>query len=188
MYYNNFMDMKKIFKELFSYVKIIVITWVSIYIFTNFLFRPVIVEGRSMYPTLHDKDMGFSNIIGVKLDGIKRFDIVVIKPNASSDLIVKRVIGLPGETVEYRNDKLYIDGEYLAEFFLDNEYFFEYTADGKLFTIDFKYSLKEGEYYCLGDNRPRSSDSRVIGPIKISQIVSKSVIILYPFSDFLKGK
>ena len=182
------MELKKILKELFSYVKIIVITWVTIYLFTNFLFRPVIVEGRSMFPTLHDKDMGFSSIIGIKLQGIKRFDIVVIKPNDSNDLIVKRVIGLPHETIEYRNDKLYVNDEYLAEFFLATDYFAEYTQDGKLFTIDFKVSLKEGEYYCLGDNRPRSSDSRIIGPIKTEQIISKSVIILYPFSDFLKGK
>ena len=182
------MNMKKIVKELLSYLKIIFFTWLSVFVFVNFLFRPVIVEGRSMYPTLHDSDMGFSNIIGLKLGGLKRFDIVVIRQSNNSDLIVKRIIGLPNETVEYKGDKLYINGVYIEEKFLATDYFAEYTADGKLFTADFKIVLKDDEYYCLGDNRPRSSDSRVIGPISSNQIISKSVIILYPFSNFLKGK
>ena len=176
-----------IIKEIFSYIKIIFFTWLSVYITVHFLFRPVIVEGRSMFPTLHNNDVGVSNIIGFKLNGVKRFDIVVLDIAENSDLIVKRVIGLPGEEVEYRNDKLYINGEYLPENFLTTEYLSEYLVENPLFTPDFLVILAADEYYCLGDNRPRSMDSRFFGPIKYEQIVSKSVFILYPFTNFLKG-
>ena len=185
--YNRFMNLERIAKEVFSYIKVIFFTWLAVFTFVNFLFRPVVVEGLSMYPTLHNEDVGISNIVGLKLSGVERFDIVVIERYSNADLIVKRVIGLPNEKIEYIDDKLYINGKYIEEKFLINEYVDEYKANGNNFTGDFEVQLGEDEYYCLGDNRPRSSDSRVIGPVNLSQIISKSVYILYPFSNFLNG-
>jgi len=181
------MNLERIAKEVFSYIKVIFFTWLAVFTFVNFLFRPVVVEGLSMYPTLHNEDVGISNIVGLKLSGVERFDIVVIERYSNADLIVKRVIGLPNEKIEYIDDKLYINGKYIEEKFLINEYVDEYKANGNNFTGDFEVQLGEDEYYCLGDNRPRSSDSRVIGPVNLSQIISKSVYILYPFSNFLNG-
>jgi len=181
------MNGRKATREIFSYIRVIFFTWLAVFTFVNFLFRPVVVEGTSMYPTLHNDDIGLSNIVGFRLNGVERFDIVVIERNSNADLIVKRVIGLPYEKVEYIDDKLYIDGVYIEEEFLNTSYVKDYKASGKNFTGDFEIQLGEDEYYCLGDNRPRSSDSRVIGPVSISQILSKSVYILYPFANFLNG-
>ena len=142
------------------------------------------VDGHSMYPTLNDGDRGFSSIIGRTLDGIERFDIVVIKTDEK--LLVKRVIGLPGETVQYSNDHLYIDGVEVAEDFLDSAYMNseKQRANRSLFTNDLTITLGEDEYYCLGDNRIISKDSRYYGPFSNAQISSRGFLRYYPFQSF----
>ena len=92
------------------------------------------------------------------------------------------MIGLPGETVEYRNNQLYINGEPVEEPFLDESYTSTYPGS---FTGDFKTEkLGEDEYFCMGDNRPHSSDSRYYGAFHKSDIVSKGVFVVYPFKGF----
>ena len=98
------------------------------------------------------------------------------------EYLIKRVIGLPGETVEYRNNQLYINGEPVEEPFLDASYTSTYPGT---FTSDFKTEkLGEDEYFCMGDNRPHSSDSRYYGAFHKSDIVSKGVFVIYPFKAF----
>ena len=135
----------------------------------NFVFTNVMVHGVSMYDTLHDKDIMVLNIIGPKLNGYKRFDIVVIKTKDTK--IIKRVIGLPGETVEYKDNQLYINGKKVK----DNH--------GTYKTDDIeKVKLGKDEYYVLGDNRTDSADSRVIGPIKKSKMMGKASLTIFPFN------
>jgi signal peptidase I len=125
---------------------------------------PVLVHGESMSPTLSDNDFLIIN----KMDhSYERFDIVVFKYN--KDLLIKRVIGLPGETVEYKDNELYINSKKL-----DVPFEFEYTKD-------FKYEVPESEYFVLGDNRDNSKDSRYFGSIKLKAIKGKVKIILFPF-------
>ncbi len=177
------MKNEKFKKELLSYFKIIVFSWILSLVIVNFVVRPVVVQGRSMYPTLHDNDWGISNIFGLKLNKVERFDIVVVRMESRSDYLVKRVIGLPGEEIRYADDKLYVDGVYVEEPFLNTDYVKGYINESKdLFTRDFTVTLGEDEYYCLGDNRPHSSDSRVFGPFRLSDFTSKSVFV------FVKGK
>ncbi len=147
---------------------------VLVVILINFVFIPCVVNGSSMNPTYEEGEYGYSFIITKRL-GISRFDTAVIKAdsNSTEKLLVKRVIGLPGETVEYKDNKLYIDGKYYEEEFL-----------GDVTTNDFKVSLAENEYYCLGDNRNVSRDSRFYGPFEGSQIVSTHLFVLFPFEDF----
>lgn len=135
-----------------------------------------------MYPTLQTDAIGVSNIIGLNLRGIDRFDIVIIRMDTSAGYLVKRVVGLPGETVQYRDGKLYINGEETAEDFLDQEYIS--TQESPFIEDTEAITLAEDEYYCIGDNRPVSRDSRYYGPFKKSQISSKGVLILYPFDEF----
>lgn len=125
-----------------------------------------------MYPTLHDGDKGFSFIITRNIS-INRFDICVIDPDDVDYLLVKRVIGLPNETIEYKDNKLYVNGEYIKEDFLSNAY-----------TYDFKVTLGEDEYYCLGDNRENSNDSRHYGAFSKDEIKSTKFFAYWPFSDF----
>lgn len=140
----------------------------------NFVFIPCVVNGTSMVPTYREGEYGYSFILAKKL-GISRFDTAVIRVDSNQEdkLIVKRVIGLPGETIEYRDSMLYVNGTFVEEPFL---------AD--VTTGDLKVTLKENEYYCLGDNRSVSRDSRFYGPFDSSQIVSTHLLILYPFKCF----
>lgn len=160
--------MKKL-KELMPYIIIVVV----VLLVRSFIVTPGLVNGSSMEPTLHNNELVLINKIGLN-KGIDRYDIVVVKYENST--IIKRVIGLPYETVEYINDTLYIDGEEVG-----TKVDFEYTKD-------FKLTAGKNEYIVLGDNRNISKDSRIIGPVKESDIIGKVDLVLFPFSKFGKVK
>lgn len=162
--------MKKIIKDLIPYV---IITLIVVLI-RMFLVTPVIVSGDSMVPTLKDKQLLLLNKANYRFNEIKRFDIVVIKVEGKE--IIKRVIGLPGENVLYRNNMLYIDGHEL-----ENDYNFE-TDDFSLKTICNCNRIPENKYLVLGDNRSVSADSRAswIGLIDRSEIEGSVEISLWP--------
>ncbi len=162
------------------------ITCVVCLMVTNWFFKPVVVKGTSMHPEVHDGSIGFSSIIARNLQEIERFDIVVIDLDSKEENLIKRVVGLPNETIRYENSKLYVNGQLVEEPFLDSDYVaqqIERTTDG-LFTKNFTYILGEDEYFCLGDNRLVSMDSRYYGPFSRDNILSKGVFVLYPFADF----
>lgn len=168
--------------ELFSFVIDLIVCMAIILVVTNFVVRPVQVSGDSMYPTLKDKSFGVSDVLGYNLNGIERFDVAIIYLPEKDEYLVKRVIGLPGETVSYSNGQLYINNEPVEEPFLDQSYVESY---GDYFMSDVApITLGEDEYYCLGDNRPASSDSRYYGPFKKENIRSKGIFIFWPFSKF----
>ena len=133
-----------------------------------FFFSPIRVNGTSMYPTLQDKEFMILNKISLK-QGINRFDIVVVQEN--NKYIIKRVIGLPGESVMYKDSKLYINGQVIEDNY------------SKTTTNDFdNVVLGENEYFVMGDNRAVSSDSRIIGPVNIENIKGKTNLIIFPFN------
>lgn len=169
-------------KEFLDFLKDVIICMAIVFLLVQFVVRPIQVKGSSMYPTLHDGSLGFSNILGFRTGGIKRFDIVIVYLDEKEEYIVKRVIGLPGETVAYSDGQLYINGEAVAEDFLDQDYVDSYN--GYFMSDVDEITLGEDEYYCLGDNRPHSSDSRTYGPFHKSDILCKGVFIFLPFSDF----
>lgn len=169
-------------REVLSFLRDLAVSMAVILVICNFVVRPVRVYGDSMYPTLLDGGIGFSNVLGMKTGKIERFDIAIIYVEEKNEYLVKRVIGLPGETVAYKNGQLYINGEAMDEPFLDQAYV---ESCGPYFMSDVaEITLEDDEYYCLGDNRPASSDSRYYGPFKADKIRSKGVLILWPFSDF----
>lgn len=168
--------------EVLSFIMDLVICMAVVLVVTNYVVTPVQVKGSSMYPTLEDGSLGFSDIIGYRMTGIKRFDVVVVYLEEKNEYLVKRVVGLPGETVSYKDGQLYIDGEAVDEPFFDEDYKDSY---GSTFMSDVDpITLGDDEYYCLGDNRPHSSDSRYYGPFKKEDIRSKGIFIYWPFSDF----
>ncbi len=151
-------------KELIPYVLIII----AVLLFKKYLYAPIKVNGESMMNTLHDKDIMILDIIDYKIHGLKRFDIVVV--DEGSELIIKRVIGLPGELVEYKNNKLYINGKKVNDKYASKE------------TEDFSILVPKGEYFVLGDNRTNSLDSRVFGTFSKDKILGKTSMTLFPFN------
>lgn len=174
---------EKIKIEILDFIRLVLICFVFSFLCIKFVFRPVTVEGNSMYPTLVDQERGFSNVFSTYVSDIKRFEVVVVNIDDIDERWVKRVIGLPGEKVEYKNNQLYINDEFVEEDFFDEDYVNEKTNNGKIiFSRDFgPYQLGEDEYFLVGDNRIVSYDSRSVGPFKKDDIVSKYVLVLYPF-------
>ncbi len=169
--------MKKFLKELFPYVVIIVL----VVIIRTFIMTPVIVSGSSMIPNLEDGNLLLVRKIGYHGDSIKRFDIVVLyeKENDKKEEIIKRIIGLPGEHISYKNNKLYVNDELVKENFS-----FRDTEDFNLEEICSCNKIPEGKYLVLGDNRPVSKDSRYIGLIDEKDIIGKAIYRIWPISAF----
>ena len=151
-------------KEIIPYIIVIIL----VLLFKKFLYAPIRVNGESMMKTLHDGDIMILNIIDYKLHGVKRFDIVVV--DEGDELIIKRVIGLPGETVEYKDNKLYINGKKVND---------KYASEK---TEDFSVLVPKNEYFVLGDNRTNSLDSRAFGTFSSKKILGKTSMTLFPFN------
>lgn len=169
--------MKKIVKELYPYVLIILI----VVVIRTFIATPVIVSGDSMKPNLNNGELLLVRKIGYNSSAINRFDIVVIKvknEEGKEEEIIKRIIGLPGEHVTYKNNKLYVNEE-----LIEQNYKFRDTNDFNLEEICTCSSISEGKYLVLGDNRPISKDSRNIGLIDESDIIGKAIVRIWPLNE-----
>ena len=190
-------DDRTLLEDILGFVKVFVVSAIVILLFVNFVAHPVRVDGKSMYPTLKDGEFGFTNVGSVLLNGVERGDIVVVtmEEDGQKTHWVKRVIGLPGDTVTCVNDVVFINGKVLDETqYIDPDYrqscvdkfgYFnkvpnEHNTDVKDFD---EVKLDNDEYYVMGDNRPYSKDSRYVGPVKKSQLFAKNMLVLLPFSD-----
>lgn len=190
-------DERTLLEDILGFIKVFVVSAIVILLFVNFVAHPVRVDGRSMYPTLKDGEFGFTNVGGVLLNGVERGDIVVVTMEEEGQKThwVKRVIGLPGETVSCVNDVVYINGKVLDETkYIDPDYrqslvdkfgYFNKVPNADNTNVeDFEeVKLGDDEYYVMGDNRPYSKDSRYVGPVKKSQIFAKKMLVLLPISD-----
>lgn len=164
---------KKVLKEIMSYVLI----FVAVLLIKYYVFTPIRVNGGSMEPTLRHNDIMILNEIGYHLNGVKRFDIVVVSVNGEK--IIKRVIGLPGDKVEYKDNKLYINDKMVEEKFA------HYDTQDFSIVNDLKIEIiPENYYFVMGDNRNNSIDSRIIGLVSDKQIKGKTKLIVYPFGKF----
>ena len=175
---------KRLGKEVFDFVKLLVFWFVVFLVVTKFLVSPIQVVGSSMYPTLKDKERGFSSVISKSFD-IERFDIVVVNSKGNDGYWVKRIIGMPNETIECKNDIIYINGKELDQTFLDKDWVEQEKSIYGYFTEDFgPYTLKEDEYFLMGDNRTHSTDSRDVGAFNKEEITSVGIFVYYPFEEF----
>jgi signal peptidase I len=170
--------------EIWEWIKALFIAITLAFIIRVFFFTPIVVDGASMEPTLQDQD----RMIVTKIGEPKRFDIIVFHAPDKRDYI-KRVIGLPGDRIKYKDDILYINGKAYDEPYLD-EYKNELKDDGPLtnsFTLEEtpvgSEVVPEGHLFVLGDNRRRSRDSREIGAIPIEKVVGKTRIVFFPIKD-----
>ncbi len=168
---------KKIIKELYPYVLIVLI----VVLIRTFIITPVVVSGDSMKPNLNNGELLLVRKIGYNGSAIKRSDIIVLKTtdtNGNQEEIIKRVIGLPGEHISYKNNKLYVNNDLVEE-----TYKFRDTKDFNLEEICSCTSIPAGKYLILGDNRPISKDSTEFGLIDEEDIVGKAVLRIWPLTE-----
>ena len=162
-------DIKEFLKDALKYIiAIAVILIVAIYVVS---FQEVI--GPSMNNTLKSGDITIVNKLVFRLRNIKRNEIVSLKKD--DKIMVKRIIGLPGEHIEYKDNILYVDGKKISDSRSSS------TKDFKLESIGYD-TIPKDMYLVLGDNRTNSSDSREFGLVKKDEIIGKIVMRLYPFS------
>ncbi len=150
-------------KEILPYLLILFI----VILVRSFIATPIKVNGTSMYTTLDGTEFMILN----KLAKVNRYDIVVV--DTKEEELIKRVYGFPGEKIAIENGNIYINDKKI-----EDPYAYGTTSDYEAIT------LKEDEYFVLGDNRAVSKDSRSIGPVKKSQIKGTTNFILYPFNRF----
>lgn len=142
-----------------------------------FLYQPVKVEGTSMAPLLSDQERIFINKFVYHFEPIERGDVVVFwYPLDRSKSFIKRVVGLPGETVAIRSGKVYINGTELAEQYVPKSYLDD-SNYGPL-------TIPPNEYFVMGDHRDSSNDSRVFGPVQRRFIYGKAVFAYWPVDHF----
>lgn len=169
--------------ELWDWVKTIVVAFVIMMLLNLFVFNLSMVKGQSMQPTLVERDRLFVNKIVYHLDTPSRSDVIVLRDPSEGvekkDFLVKRIVGLPGDTIEVRDHHLYVNGEQQAETYTDIE-----VQDPDFGPI----TLAPDHFFVMGDNRHegKSKDSRVFGSITSDQIVGKAEFIFWPFSELKK--
>lgn len=168
---------KKIFKDIYPYIIVILV----VIMLRLFIITPAVVKGDSMEPTLNEGNIVLLNKISMKTTKLKRNDIVVV--NWNGEKIIKRVIGLPGEHIEYKNNNLYVDGMLEIENFKHAD-----TPNFKLEEIGYK-TIGGDKYFVVGDNRPHSNDSRMqVGLVEKENILGKVNLRIWPVNKIKKVK
>lgn len=174
---------KHFLQELLNYVLVILVAFVSANLIHRYLFTPVIVDGISMHPTLKDGDI----LIMSRTSKIEAFDFIVFR--YEDKLLIKRVIGMPGDQVSYVNNRLFINGAEVSEPYLIPENLSSHRNHSFTLAdicylsrtnclIDGEYRIPEGYYLVLGDNRKDSLDSRGFGLVSQKQVEGEAVFRL----------
>jgi signal peptidase I len=170
------MDWRDI-KEFFKDTSKIIILIIIILFLIQYVFSITKVVGNSMYPTLKDEEIMMINKFKYRISKVKRGEIISLK-YADTKYLIKRVIGLPGETVKIKNNQIYINDELLKEEYLPNDLEYnDFSLDDLGLT-----EIPEDMYFVLGDNRENSLDSREIGLIKKADIIGKISIRFWPLN------
>ncbi len=170
-------------RAFFDWVVVIAVALLVAFVVRTFVLAHFVVEGSSMFSTLETGDRVFVNKLSYRLHDPNRGDVVVLHQitGASERDLIKRVIALPGETVEVRNCTVLIDGLVLNEPYLDPEVVTPTDCGGD-------YSLNgpvpDNHVFVMGDNRGGSQDSRVIGPINEDDLVGRAFVVFWPQSHW----
>lgn len=159
-----------------EWVETIVIALILALVLRTFVVQPYEVHLSSMVPTLTEGDFILVSKLAYKLGTAQRGDVVVfIPPNGTERDYVKRVIGLPGETIDIQDGQVKINGTLLVEPYAKG------TTNGGRYN---HLEIPQGTVFCMGDNRLNSSDSRNFGPVSISALEGKTVLLFWPFIHF----
>lgn len=177
---NSFLD--NIGFHLIDFIQTLVVCGAIFVIIYLFVAQPHRVSGRSMLPTFEDGDFILTDKISYRIGEPKRGDVIVLKyPKSENQEFIKRVIGLPGDTIQIQDSSLYINGKHLEENYLapgTPTHGADYINEGATIQV------KENQYFVFGDNRTNSSDSRNWGPITKQEIVGKTFFRYWPLKNF----
>ena len=173
-------------KEFLDTTIYIAVVCLAVFLILHFVGQRTVVRGDSMEPTLTNGENLIMDKISYRFSNPERFDIIIFpgpEEYGEHPYYIKRIIGLPGETVQIKDGLVYIDGRQLSEDVYGITDFIEEAHDAER-----PIALKEDEYFCLGDNRPVSYDSRYpeVGPVERSEIIGKVWIRIWPFGKFGK--
>lgn len=147
-----------------------------------FIAQPHKVSGSSMFPTFHDGDYILTDKVSYKVGEPSRGDVIVLKnPNDESQDFIKRIIGMPGDTIELKQGYIYLDGQRLTEIYLPQE---TSTAGGRFLTENSLIKVGTNQYFVIGDNRDHSSDSREWGTVPKEKIIGKTFFRYFPPQRF----
>jgi len=181
--------------ELTEWIKALAIAGILVFVIRWFLVSPFIVDGPSMEPNFWNRERIIVNKIIYDIREPKRGEVIVFHVPEEGRDFIKRVIALPGETVKVEGDQVYINGEPLDETYLKGAYdkahengelYNRYDGDRSNFpNSSFPDGVvPEGTVFVMGDNRPNSEDSRMIGYIPTDRIVGRADLIFWPIKDF----
>ena len=166
--------------EIFRWILYILMILAATFLLIQFVGQRTVVHGTSMYPTLSDGDSLIVDKLTYQFSNPQRFDVVVFPFRYQEDVYyIKRVIGLPGETVQIMEGRIYINGHPLEEDY-------GHGAIEKSGLAAEPITLGENEYFVLGDNRNNSTDSREpsVGNIEKSAIIGKAWLRIWPLEEF----
>lgn len=167
-----------VFNSIIDFLKTSVIVIFLALIIRLFVIQPFIVEGQSMEPSFQNNDYLITEKISFELRAPKRGEVVIFHPPDNPNInYIKRIVGLPGDKIELKEGNIYINDTIIKEPYLIAG---EQTISGQK---EFKSTLKDEEYFLLGDNRNHSRDSREIGAIPKENIVSKIWVRLLPLDN-----
>lgn len=168
---------KSLLRSIWEFVGFAVIAVIIVIPVRLFVAQPFIVSGSSMVPTFDNADYLIVDELSYRIDNPERFDVVIFKyPKDLNKFFIKRIIGLPGETVVIRGNDITIINDENKEGFELEQPFVKNPGDN-----DLRFELKDDEYFVMGDNRSASSDSRYWGPVKRDLLVGKAFLRLLPF-------
>jgi len=177
--------MKSFFAFIWEITKIVIIALLIVVPIRYFIFQPFFVKGQSMEPNFENNDYLIVDEISYRFRAPQRGEVVVFKyPQNPSQCYIKRIIGLPGETIEIGDGKVVIFSEKDSQI-LDES---DYLPPGVFTPGEILVSLAENEYFVLGDNRISSADSRRWGPLPKEDIIGRVFLRAWPFVAFAKIK
>ena len=175
----------KLFKSgvnfVFDFLETIVVALSVFVVIYLFIVQPHEVKGSSMEPTFQNNEYIITDKVSYRFGKPNRGDVVIFKAPVNPDVdYIKRIIGLPGETVMIENGRIYIDGKILNEPYLED---LTPVFPGGFIKEGAVVSVPEDHYFVMGDNRPHSSDSREFGPIEKKLIIGKAVFRYWPINN-----